>query len=96
MQEQKEEKIIVEISKPMAMNLSSTVSASPSSAKDLIASKDPGELIASGKPDANKRRNPKPDASSSSYVRLQDAYLGGLMDKVAGKPAATEDSQELW
>ena len=96
MQEQKEEELIVEISKLLAMNLSSTVSASSSSTTDLIASKGPGELIASGKPDANKRRNPKPDASSSSQVRLQDANFGGLMDKVVGKAAATEDSQELW
>ena len=41
MQEQKEEKKIVEKSKPMAMNLSSTVSASSSPTTDLIASKGP-------------------------------------------------------
>ena len=29
-------------------------------------------------------------------MRLQDAYLGGLMDIVAGKLAATDESQELW
>ena len=42
MQEQKEEERIVEKSKPTAMNLSSTVSASSSSAKDPIASKSTG------------------------------------------------------
>ena len=29
-------------------------------------------------------------------MSLQDAYLVGLMDKVVGKPAATDESQELW
>ena len=95
MQEQKEERTVAK-SKPMAMNLFSTVSASSSSAKDLIASKGLGELIASGKPDARGRRNSKPDAVSSSQVRLQDAFLGGSMDEVAGKPVATDESQELW
>ena len=73
------------------MNLSSTVSASSSSAKDLIASEGLGKLIASGKPDARERRISKPDEASSSQVRLQDAYLGGLMDRVAGKLAATDE-----
>ena len=74
----------------MEMNLSSTVSASSSSAKDLIASE------GLEKPDVRERRNSKPDAASSSQVRLQDACLGGLMDRVAGKLAATDESQELW
>ena len=75
----------------MAMNLSSPVSASSSSAKDPIASKGSGKLIASGKSDAKERRNSKLDAASTSQVRLQDAYLGVLMDGVAGKPAATDE-----
>ena len=37
------------------------------------------------------RRNPKSDAASSSQVRLQDAYLGGLMDTATGKPAETNE-----
>ena len=86
MQEQKEEDIIVAKSKPMAINLSSTVSAS----------KGPVNLTASGKLDAKGRRNSKTDAASSSQVRLQDAYLGGLMERAAGKPAATDESQEFW
>ena len=44
MQEQKEEEQIVAKAKPTAKNLSSTVSASSSSAKDPIASKSPGIL----------------------------------------------------
>ena len=95
MQEQKEE-IIVAKSKPTVMNLSSTVSASSSSSKDPIASKSLGILRVSGKPDAKERRNSKPDAASSSQGRLKDAYLGGLMDRVEGKPAATDKSQESW
>ena len=95
MQEQEAERIVAK-PKLMAMNLSSTVSASSSSAKDLIASKGLGKLVASGKPDARERRNSKPDAASSSQVRLQDAYLGGLMDGVAVKPTATDESQEIW
>ena len=96
MQELKGEERIVATSKPEAMNLSSTVSASSSSAKDPIASKGLVKLIASGKPDARRRRSSKPHGVSRFQVRLQDAYLGGLMDKVAGKLAATDESQELW
>ena len=46
-QEQKEEEIIVPKSKSVAMNLSSTVSASFSSATDPIASKSPGHTRSS-------------------------------------------------
>ena len=45
----------------------------------------PGILLrVSGKLDARARRNSKPDAASSSQGRLKEAYLGGLMDRVAG------------
>ena len=37
------------------------------------------------------RRNSKSDEASSSQVRLQDAYLGGLMDTATGKLVATKD-----
>ena len=37
------------------------------------------------------RINSKSDAASSSQGRLQDAYLGGLMDTATGKPFATEE-----
>ena len=93
-QEQKEEERIVAKSRPTAMNLSSTVPASSSSAKDPIASKSPEKLIASGKPESRVRRNSKPDAASSSQVELQDAHLGGLMENFAGKPVAK--NQVLW
>ena len=96
MQEQKGEERIVSKSMPMAINLSSIVSASSSSAKDPIASTGPTNLTASWKPDVRGRRNSKPYVTSSSQVRLQDAYLDGLMERVAGKPAATDESQELW
>ena len=61
-------------------------------AKGPIASKSPGILRASGKLDARERRNSKSDAPA----RLQDARLGGLINRVAGKLAATEKSQESW
>ena len=94
MQEQKEEHRIVTKSKPTAMNLTSTVSTSPSS---VHHPKSPGVLRAStGKSDARARRNSKPDAASSSQGRLKDAYLGGLMVEVAVKLVATDKSQESW
>ena len=96
-QEQKEEDRIVAKSRPMVMNLASTVSTSSSSANHPIASRSLGILKASaGKPDLRARRNSKPDAASSSQGRLKDAYLGGLMVEVAERPTATDKSQELW
>ena len=94
--EQKEEERVVAKSKPTVMNLSSTVSVSSSSAKDPIASKSPRILRVSVKSYAREGGNSKPDAASSSQGRLKDAYFGGLMDRVAGKPAATDKSQESW
>ena len=79
-----------------AMNLSSTVPASSSSAKNMITSSDAEKLMAAGQPASRTRRNLKSDAASSSQVRLQDTYLGGLLDKVAGKPVATDEHQVLW
>ena len=92
-QKPKEEDRIVAKSRPMAMHLASTVLTSSSSANHPIASKSPGVLKAStGKPDARPRRNSKPDAASSSQGRLKDAYLGGSMVEVAGRPTATQKS----
>ena len=48
-------------------------------------------LTATGKPESRMRRNSKSDAASSSQVKLQDAYLGGLMDKATGKLVATKE-----
>ena len=47
--------------------------------------------IATVKPESKMRRNSKSDAASSSQVRLQDAYLGGLMDTATGKRVATKE-----
>ena len=85
MQEQEGEERIVATSKSTAVNLSLHVSASSSSAKSPIASKSPGILIATRKPESRMRRNSKSDAASSSQARLQDAYLGWLMDTATGK-----------
>ena len=79
-QEQKGEERSLAKSKSTAMNLSSHVPTSSSSAKSPIASKSPGVLIATGKRESRMRRNSKPDAASSSQVQLQDAYLGGWID----------------
>ena len=65
-----------------------------SAASSPIASKSPGILIATGKPESKMRRNLKSDAASSSQVRLQDAYLGGLMDTATGKLVATKEESE--
>ena len=94
-QEQKGERIAAK-SKSTAVNLSSTVPASSSSAKDPDASRGPGKRIASGKSESRVRRNSRPDEAPSSQVKLKDVYLGGLMDDSAGKPVATEENQVLW
>ena len=73
------------------MNLSSFVPTSSSSAESPIASKGLGILIAAGKPESRMRKNSKSDAASSSQVRLQDAYLGGVMDTATEKPVATKE-----
>ena len=73
------------------MNLSSRVPVSSSKAKIPIASKSPEIFTATVKPESRMRRNSKSDAASSSQVKLQDAYLGGLMDKATVKPVATKE-----
>ena len=78
-------------SKSTAKNLSSHVPTSSFSTKSLIASKSPGILIATGKLESRMRGNSESDAASSSQARLEDAYLGGLMDKATGKPVATKE-----
>ena len=64
-----------------------------SSAKSPIASKSPGVLTASGKPESRRRRNSRSDAASRSQARLQDAHLGGLMDTATEKPVATKEEE---
>ena len=90
MQEQKGEERIAAKSKLTAMNLSSIVPTSSSSATSPIASKSPGILTASGKPESRMRINSKFDAAWGSQARLQDAYLGGLMDIATMKPVASD------
>ena len=91
MQEQNGEERSVAKSKSTAMNLSSHVPASSSTARIPSASKARRILIATEKPESRMRRNSKSDAASSSQVKLQDAYLGGLMNKAMGKPVATKE-----
>ena len=82
MQEQKEEERVVSKSRPAAMNLSSSIATSSSTASSPIASKSPGMPIAPVKPDSRVSINPNSfDPASTSQVRPQDAYLGGLMEK---------------
>ena len=77
MQEQKGEERLVAESTSTAMNLSSHVRASSSTAKIPIVSKSPGILAAAGKFECRMRRNSKSGAASSSQGKLQDAYFGG-------------------
>ena len=91
MQEPKREERIVEKSKSTAMSLSSFVPTGSSSATSPIVSKRLGTLTATGKHESRMRINSKSDAASSSQVRLQDAYFGGLMDTATGKLVATEE-----
>ena len=91
MQEQKGEERSVAKSKSTAMNLSSHVPTSSSSAKSPIASKSPGIFIDTEKPESRIRRNSKSDAASSSQARMLDAYFGGLMDTATVKPVATKE-----
>ena len=78
-------------SKSTALKLSSHVQACSSSAKIPIVSKSPGILTVTGKLESSMRRNSKPDAASSSQVKLQNAFLGGLMDKTTEKLVATKE-----
>ena len=80
MQEQKGEERIVVKSKPTPMNLSSVVPTSSSSATSPIASKRPGILTASGKPESRIRINSKFDAAwgfSSAAARCTPWRVNG-------------------
>ena len=91
MLEQNGEERKVAKSKSTAMNLSSHVPTSSSSATSPIASKSPGIFTATGKLVSRMRGNSESDAALSSQARLKGAYLGGLMDKPTGKPVATKE-----
>ena len=91
-QEQKEEERVVSKSRLAAMNLSSFISTSSSTAASPIASKSPVMLITSEKPDSRMSIDPNSfDAASTSQLRLKDAYLGGLMEKQRGNPSLQEE-----
>ena len=94
-QEQKEEERTVAKSRSTVMNLSSTILASSSSAKNLITSSDPEKLIAAVITASRTRRNSRPYEAPSSQVKLKDVYFGGLMNDSAGKLVATEENQVL-
>ena len=95
-EEQELEERCVAKSRSTAMNLSSHVPTSSSSAKSPIVSQRPGILIATEKTEGRMRGNSESDAASSSQARLQDAFLGGLMDNATGKLVATkEDSGDV-
>ena len=87
MQEDEGEEISVAKSRSSALNLSSHALTSSSSAKSLIAPKSPGILIATWKLKQDEVQNP---TQRRVQARLQDAYLGGLMDKATEKPVATK------
>ena len=95
MQEQKGKERSVAKPKSTAMNLSSHVPTSSSSAGP-IASTGPGILFATEKPESRIRSNAKSDAASSSQVRLQDAYLGGLMGTATGSLSIQKRNQGTW
>ena len=49
--------------------------------------------MASGGPDSRMKINPNSfDATSTSQVRLQGTYFGGLMETAAVKPVAPEEN----
>ena len=79
---QREEERVVSKSRPAVMNMSSYfIATSSSAASSPIASESPGMPIASVKPDGKMSFEPSSfDATSTSQVRLKDAYLGGLME----------------
>ena len=84
-QEQKEGERVVSKSR-LVMNWSSYVIATSSSAASSpIASKSPGMSRASGKTGGRMNLEVSSfDADSASQVRLEDAYLGGLLEEQQG------------
>ena len=99
-QDQKEEERVVSKSRPTAMNVSSFIATSSSTASSPIASKSPGMPIASVKPDGRMSIGPSSfDVASTSQVRPKDAYFVGLMEKQRRDPShqeekASEDSRQ--
>ena len=99
----KKEERVVSKSRPAAMNLSSPIATSSSSASSSIACESLEMPIASGKPDSRMGNSNAFDAVSTSQVRLQDAYIGGSMGKQRWNPSQQEeedsedsDNPEIW
>ena len=91
-QDPKEEERVVSKSRPAAINLSSFIETSSATASSPIASKSPGMPIALREPDSRMSVEPSSfDATSTSQVRLQGAYLGGLMEEQRGDPSHKEE-----
>ena len=94
-QDQKEEERVVSKSRPAAMNLSSFIATSSSTASSPIASRSPGMPIASGKPDTRMSIEANSfDAASAFQVRLKDAYFGGLTEMLRGNPSHQEEEED--
>ena len=91
-----EEERVVSKSRPAVMNMSSYfISTSSSAASSPIASKSPGMPIASEKPDSRTSVEPSSfDTASTSQVRLEDAYLGGLMEEQRKDTSNQEENSE--
>ena len=85
-QERTEEERVVSKSRPAAMNLSSSIATSSTTASSPFASKSPGMPIASGKPDSRVSINPNSfDASVDSSSATQGCILWRVNGKAAGK-----------
>ena len=85
--------LIVAKFRPTAMNLTSIVSTSSSSVNHPIASTSPGY---SKHLQGNLTRGQEESQNPTQRRVLKEAYFGGLVVEVAGKPAATDKSQESW
>ena len=109
MQEQSEENMIVAKSRPMLMNLTSSVATSSSSVDSPIASRSPGILKApsrqiglSGRLGVSENQKSKPDAASRSQGWQRDAQLFISTGKrvateyqgCSGKPEIPEGSED--
>ena len=85
------------------MNLSSHVPTSFSRAKIMIASKSPGILKATVKPESRMRRNSKSDAASSSQAldteegqQMQHLCREDTMPREVQIPSLSQDNTVSW
>ena len=87
-------------SRPMVMNLASSVATRSSSVGSPIASRSPGILKASkrqvglsGRPDASANQNSNPDAASSSQSWQRDAQMFISTRKIVAWSKGSEVSE---